>query len=55
MAQLFDPYHSCPVCEQPTENLNLCDSCIDKTAYMMRQYEEVRCSKREPRKADQNE
>jgi hypothetical protein len=48
MAQLYDPYHPCPVCDQPTENANLCDSCIDTMSFMLRPYEADVRSKREP-------
>ena len=43
-----DPYHPCPVCDQPTENPNLCDNCIDNVSFMLRRYEADMHWKREP-------
>ena len=47
MAQLFDPFHPCPACNQPTDNVNMCDDCIDNMAFMLRRYEADVRSKRE--------
>jgi hypothetical protein len=55
VAHSLDPYHSCPVCDQPTENLNQCDSCTDQMAFMLKRYEADVRPEREPRKADHNE
>jgi hypothetical protein len=48
VAQLCDPYHPCPVCDQPTENPNLCDNCIDNVSFMLKRYEADMHWKREP-------
>jgi len=52
MAQLYDPYRSCSVCEQPTDNLNLCDDCLDQMGNMLDAYESDVYPTPEPRKPD---
>jgi predicted amidophosphoribosyltransferase len=51
VAQLFNPHHRCSVCDQPTENTNLCDSCTDR----LKRYEADMYSKLEPRTLYHNE
>lgn len=46
MAQLRDPHYPCLICLQPTDNLNLCDSCIEN----LKRYEADLHSKLEPRR-----
>jgi hypothetical protein len=52
---MLDPYHFCPVCNRPTENPNLCDTCMEDMGFMLRRYETDVRKKAEPRKADHNE
>jgi hypothetical protein len=55
VAQLYDPFHPCPICKQPTDNENWCDHCIDKMAFtLVRRYEADMREKPEPRKSDHN-
>ena len=55
MAHLLDPYHFCPVCNQPTENQNLCDICMEDMGFMLRRYEVDVRKNAERRKPDHNE
>lgn len=55
MAQLYDPFHPCPLCKQPTDNESWCDDCIDKMAFtLVRRYEADMRDKPELRKSDHN-
>jgi len=55
MLQLYDFFHPCSVCGQPTDNSKLCDSCIEQMGYMLDTYEADVHTKPKPRKADHNE
>jgi predicted nucleic acid-binding Zn ribbon protein len=55
VAHLLDPYHFCPVCNQPTENQNLCDRCMEDMGLMLRRYEADVHTTPQPRKAGHNE
>jgi hypothetical protein len=53
VAQLYDPYHRCPVCKQLTDNENMCDDCHDNMVFLLRWYEAAVRPK--PYRPDQNE
>jgi hypothetical protein len=55
VGHLLNPYHFCPVCKQPTENLNPCDTCMEDMGFMLRRYEADMREKAEPRKAGHND
>jgi hypothetical protein len=56
VAHLYDPFHPCPICKQPTGNESWCDDCIDKMAFnLVWRYEADMRLKPKPYRPDQTE